>query len=60
MDSLHFCYWLQGYSELQSGVPTPEQWKSIQEHLQTVFVKVTPPLVSPLLLKGGVMDVALC
>jgi len=38
-----FAYWLQGYTELTAGQqPTPEQWKSITEHLKTVFVKVTP------------------
>lgn len=39
-----FCYWLQGFGELSSEPPTPEQWKSINEHLQTVFKKVTPPV----------------
>lgn len=40
-----FVYWLQGFAELTQGAhPTPEQWKSITEHLQTVFVKVTEPL----------------
>lgn len=40
-----FAYWLQGFSELTGdNPPTPEQWQSIKEHLQTVFVKVTPPL----------------
>jgi hypothetical protein len=38
-----FTYWLQGFVELGKGAaPTPEQWKSIQEHLATVFKKVTP------------------
>lgn len=40
-----FVYWLQGPTELNpEWVPSPEQWKSIREHLQTVFVKVTPPV----------------
>lgn len=40
-----FCYWMQGFTELSGGFPpTTEQWKSITEHLQTVFVKRTPPL----------------
>ena len=39
-----FCYWLQGYAELTESQPTPEQWKMMQEHLQTVFYKVTPSL----------------
>lgn len=41
-----FCYWLQGRAELDTAPPTTEQWKSICEHLQTVFVKVTPPVVT--------------
>jgi hypothetical protein len=40
-----FAYWLQGFVELGKGAaPTPEQWKSIREHLETVFKKVTPPV----------------
>jgi hypothetical protein len=40
-----FTYWLQGFVELGKGTaPTAEQWKSIQEHLSTVFQKVTPPV----------------
>lgn len=40
----NFAYWLQGFTELNPSLeqPTPEQWKSITEHLKTVFVKVTP------------------
>lgn len=38
-----FCYWLQGFGELTNDAPSPEQWKAIKEHLQTVFHKVTPP-----------------
>lgn len=37
-----FCYWLQGFGELNADPPTPEQWKSINEHLAEVFKKVTP------------------
>lgn len=37
-----FCYWLQGFGELSKEPPTPEQWKSINEHLTTVFQKITP------------------
>ncbi len=43
-----FCYWLQGYAELNESGPTPEQWKAIKEHLQTVFKKVTPPVIQGL------------
>jgi hypothetical protein len=43
MNPEQFAYWLNGFAELNGGErPTPEQWKSITEHLQTVFVKVTP------------------
>ncbi len=42
MDALNFATWLQGFAELSDKPPTPEQWQSIKEHLQTVFVKVTP------------------
>lgn len=37
-----FCYWLNGFGELTTDAPTPEQWKAIKEHLETVFTKVTP------------------
>lgn len=40
-----FCYWMQGFAELSGDTPpTPEQWKSIREHLALVFEKVTPPV----------------
>lgn len=46
MTSEQFAYWLQGFTELNPSMeqPTCEQWKSITEHLKTVFVKVTPPV----------------
>lgn len=48
MTAEQFAYWLQGYVELNPGkVPDPEQWNSITEHLQTVFVKVTPAFGLP-------------
>lgn len=48
MTAEQFTYWLQGFIELNGGkMPTAEQWKSVQEHLSTVFVKVTPPLNAP-------------
>lgn len=37
----NFTYWMQGYVELVGEVPTKEQWKSIVEHLELVFTKVT-------------------
>lgn len=39
-----FCYWLQGFAELNVQPPTTEQWVAVMAHLQTVFRKVTPPL----------------
>jgi hypothetical protein len=43
MDSLQFAYWLQGFSKINGGVvPTQEQWNIIQDHLNLVFMKVTP------------------
>jgi len=47
MDAHQFAYWLQGFAELNEAPPTVEQWQSIREHLETVFVKVTPPVHSP-------------
>lgn len=49
MTSEQFCYWLQGRMEmLPNQLPTQAEWKMIQEHLATVFNKVTPPLSTPL------------
>jgi hypothetical protein len=43
MTAEQFAYWLQGFTELTEWKqPTPEQWKSICEHLGTVFNKMTP------------------
>ncbi len=43
MDPLQFCYWLQGFAELNSGTPPNDmQWKAIRDHLALVFNKVTP------------------
>ncbi len=42
MTAEQFAYWLQGYSEIASEAPTAEQWQVIQDHLATVFDKVTP------------------
>jgi hypothetical protein len=48
MSPEQFAYWLQGFAELTDGAqPTAEQWKSINEHLKTVFVKVTPQVGAP-------------
>lgn len=38
-----FAYWMHGFVELNGGaMPSDAQWKSIQQHLATVFQKVTP------------------
>jgi hypothetical protein len=43
MSPEQYTYWLNGFVELNGGqMPTPAQWKSIVEHLSTVFTKVTP------------------
>lgn len=36
-----FCYWLQGFAELNTDEPDDEQWEMIKNHLDTVFNKVT-------------------
>lgn len=43
-----FTYWLQGFSELTDNLdrPSAAQWQAIKDHLQTVFLKVTPPVLS--------------
>lgn len=46
MSTEAFVYWLQGFVELHGHQPTPEQWKMIKDHLQTVFHKVTPSVLS--------------
>ena len=37
-----FCYWLQGFVESDGDLPSERQWQSINDHLKTVFHKVTP------------------
>lgn len=46
MTAEQFAYWLQGFVELSADTkqPTEEQWQAIKDHLQTVFVKVTPTI----------------
>lgn len=48
MTSEQFAYWLQGFCELNPSLeaPSADQWKAIQDHLKTVFVKVTPAFPS--------------
>lgn len=43
MEPINFCYWLQGRAELVKTRPSEEEWRSIVEHLGTVFNKVTQP-----------------
>lgn len=46
-----FCYWLQGFAEINGTAPSPEQWRQIKDHLATVFRKVTPkydPIINPI------------
>lgn len=42
MTAEQFTYWLQGFVEMHGECPSPVQWKQIKDHLQAVFVKVTP------------------
>lgn len=44
MNELQFCYWLQGWIELENPHEiTHEQLEVIKDHLKEVFKKVTPP-----------------
>lgn len=53
MTAEQFAYWMQGFAELSGDEPpTAAQWKSMREHLATVFSKVTPPLHAPLPVPG--------
>ena len=47
MSPEQFCYWLQGFVELSPDmkVPSEKQWKAIKEHINTVFLKVTPEVL---------------
>ncbi len=39
----NFCYWIQGFNEINGGkAPTVKQWEIIRDHLNLVFNKVTP------------------
>lgn len=45
MSPEQFAYWLQGFAELcPEDRPSAAQWQAIKDHLNTVFVKVTPQL----------------
>jgi hypothetical protein len=36
MNAQNFCYWLQGYSEIDGATPNAEQWQVILDHLKIV------------------------
>lgn len=38
----NFVYWLNGFVELNCGVPTEQQWYIIVDHLKLTTEKVTP------------------
>jgi hypothetical protein len=43
IEPLHFCYWLKGYTEITNAkMPTEQEWRIINDHLDAVFTKVTP------------------
>lgn len=54
MNAEKFAYWLQGFVELcPTTVPSEAQWSAIKDHLQLVFLKVTPTYTpNPLLPLG--------
>lgn len=46
MTSRDFCYWLQGYFEIQGGAPSAldhEQLECIRKHLAMVFIHEIDP-----------------
>jgi len=46
MNTVEFCYWLNGYFELSGSKKlTEEQVKVVKEHLDLVFEKVTKKTV---------------
>lgn len=52
-----FCYWLQGYAEINGLTPSETEWEIVKDHLKTVFTKITPnytplPFTSPLFPNG--------
>jgi hypothetical protein len=45
MNTIDFCYWLQGHFELNPNTPiTPEQTELIKNHLHLVFKHEIDPL----------------
>jgi hypothetical protein len=51
MTAENFCFWINGFAELNTEPPTKEQWKLIKEHLDLVFDKKTSNL-DDILLNG--------
>jgi hypothetical protein len=37
MDTLQFCYWLQGFAEINGEPPTEAQWKTIIKNLNFIL-----------------------
>ena len=37
MTAEQFCYWLQGFSEIENEPPDHKKWMMIQDHLDSVF-----------------------
>lgn len=44
MEAEQFCYWLKGYVELDGSLPSEDKWNMIIQHLDLVFLKLTPKL----------------
>lgn len=55
-----FAYWLQGFAEVSKTPPTKEQWKEITNHLNIVFVKVTPPSLTDTIWTLKNREAAIC
>ncbi len=48
MSSQDFCYWLQGWLEIQNPKTINEiQTQEIKNHLALVFIKLTPVVTAP-------------
>jgi hypothetical protein len=57
MEPRDFCYWLQGLLEAGKVVTLDaDQVQMVREHLQTVFVKVTPPTQTKQEVSDGTLD----
>lgn len=50
-----FCYWLQGFSEVNGSPPNTAQWKIIQDHIKQVFDKKTPVRSATPVYQGDVL-----